>query len=31
VEAERVPTDEELGAKWRTLNPDLEPPLELLA
>jgi 2-methylcitrate dehydratase PrpD len=26
-----VPTDEELGAKWRTLNPDLEPPLELLA
>jgi 2-methylcitrate dehydratase PrpD len=25
-----VPTDEELVAKWRTLNPALEPPLELL-
>jgi 2-methylcitrate dehydratase PrpD len=30
VEA-HVPTDEELVAKWRTLNPELEPPLELLA
>jgi 2-methylcitrate dehydratase PrpD len=26
----RVPTDDELSAKWRTLNPDLAPPLELL-
>jgi len=26
-----VPTDEELVAKWRLLNPELEPPLELLA
>lgn len=25
-----VPTDDELVAKWRTLNPGLEPPLELL-
>jgi hypothetical protein len=25
-----VPTDEELAAKWRTLNPGLAPPLELL-
>jgi 2-methylcitrate dehydratase PrpD len=25
-----VPTNEELGAKWRMLNPGLEPPLELL-
>lgn len=25
-----VPTDEELVAKWRTLNPELEPPVELL-
>ena len=25
-----VPTNEELGAKWRKLNPDLAPPLELL-
>ncbi len=30
VEA-HVPTDEELVAKWRALNPDLEPPLELLS
>jgi len=26
-----VPTNDELGAKWRMLNPGLEPPLELLA
>ena len=26
-----VPTNDELGAKWRMLNPKLEPPLELLA
>jgi 2-methylcitrate dehydratase PrpD len=26
-----VPTDEELVAKWRKLNPELDPPLELLA
>jgi 2-methylcitrate dehydratase PrpD len=26
-----VPSDEELVAKWRTLNPGLEPPLDLLA
>jgi 2-methylcitrate dehydratase PrpD len=26
-----VPTDEELAAKWRTLNTELDPPLELLA
>lgn len=26
-----VPTDDELVAKWRTLNPDVQPPLELLA
>jgi 2-methylcitrate dehydratase PrpD len=26
-----VPTNEELGAKWRMLNPGLQPPLELLA
>jgi 2-methylcitrate dehydratase PrpD len=26
-----VPTDQELSAKWHTLNPGLEPPLELLA
>ena len=26
-----VPTNEELCVKWRTLNPGLEPPLELLA
>jgi 2-methylcitrate dehydratase PrpD len=26
-----VPTDDELADKWRTLNPDVEPPLELLA
>ena len=25
-----VPTDEELAAKWRTLNPGLAPPLDLL-
>ena len=24
-----VPTNEELGAKWRKLNPGLAPPLEL--
>jgi hypothetical protein len=24
------PTDEELVSKWRFLNPDLEPPVELL-
>jgi len=26
-----VPTNEELATKWHVLNPDLEPPLELLA
>jgi 2-methylcitrate dehydratase PrpD len=26
-----VPSDNELAEKWRTLNPDLEPPIELLA
>ena len=25
-----VPTNEELDGKWRVLNPELEPPLELL-
>jgi 2-methylcitrate dehydratase PrpD len=30
VEA-HVPTNDELGVKWRMLNPGLEPPLELLA
>ena len=25
-----LPTNDELADKWRMLNPDLEPPLELL-